>query len=159
MDEDDSEDLLHFKEDAELLVKYLIENASSDSAVGVAIMGTWGTGKTRFLKYMSEALEEYQMAPVYFNRLFSGMSITAYLPTFREAKRWLNMPLVMKTMCFSPVRAKDLEKEHFPLLSQYKPVGSGLSMPLDSVKINRDFWGTESRFKEPADYYFVQDAN
>lgn len=92
-------------------------------------------------------------------RLFSGMSITAYLPTFREAKRWLNMPLVMKTMCFSPVRAKDLEKEHFPLLSQYKPVGSGLSMPLDSVKINRDFWGTESRFKEPADYYFVQDAN
>ena len=67
--------------------------------------------------------------------------------------------LVMKTMCFSPVRAKDLEKEHFPLLSQYKPVGSGLSMPLDAVKINRDFWGTESRFKEPADYYFVQDAN
>lgn len=67
VDEDDSEDLLHFKEDAELLVKYLIENASSDSAVGVAIMGTWGTGKTRFLKYMSEALEEYQMAPVYFN--------------------------------------------------------------------------------------------
>lgn len=67
VDEDDSEDLLHFRDDAKQLVKYLIENASSNSAVGVAVMGTWGTGKTRFLKYMSEALDEYKLAPVYFN--------------------------------------------------------------------------------------------
>ena len=67
--------------------------------------------------------------------------------------------LVVKTMCFTPARAKDLEKEHFPLLSQYKPVGSGLCMPLNAIKINKDFWGSESRFKEPANYYFAQDAN
>ena len=67
--------------------------------------------------------------------------------------------LVVKTMCFTPVRAKDLEKEHFPLLSQYKSVGVGLSMPLNAIRINKDFWGTESRFKTPANYYFAQDAN
>lgn len=52
LDEVDCDDLLNKKSEVRKLVKHLIDNPCSKSATGVAVTGSWGTGKSWFLNNM-----------------------------------------------------------------------------------------------------------
>lgn len=51
-DEVDCDDLLNKKSEVRKLVEHLIDNPCSKSAIGVAVTGSWGTGKSWFLNNM-----------------------------------------------------------------------------------------------------------
>lgn len=58
VDDVDVKDLLHRRETAKVLADYLLDNPNLKHAVGVAVTGTWGTGKSTFLHFLSLALQE-----------------------------------------------------------------------------------------------------
>lgn len=87
VDDDDSEDLLGFKEDADSLIEYLSAHVNEQGAVGVAVMGAWGTGKTRFLQYMGEALKRKKLTPIVFNPWMNKTDDPQYSLLMRIAEK------------------------------------------------------------------------
>lgn len=67
VDDIDVEDLLHRRETAKVLADYLLDNPNLKHAVGVSITGTWGTGKSTFLHFLSLALQERNCMPIIFD--------------------------------------------------------------------------------------------
>lgn len=67
VDDIDVEDLLHRRETAKVLADYLLDNPNLKHAVGVSITGTWGTGKSTFLHFLSLALQERICMPIIFD--------------------------------------------------------------------------------------------
>lgn len=67
VDDVDVEDLLHRRETAKVLADYLLDNPNLKHAVGVSITGTWGTGKSTFLHFLSLALQERNCMPIIFD--------------------------------------------------------------------------------------------
>lgn len=67
VDENHPEDYLGRIKEAELLAKYILDNPNYEHAIGVAVTGEWGSGKTVFLNYLSDAFEAKNIVPMRFD--------------------------------------------------------------------------------------------
>lgn len=67
VDDNMPEDFLGRKKEAELLADYILKNKNLQRAIGVAVTGEWGAGKSVFLNYLAEAFSASKIEPIKFD--------------------------------------------------------------------------------------------
>lgn len=67
VDDDMPEDFLGRKKEAEMLADYILKNKNLQRAIGVAVTGEWGSGKTVFLNYLTEVFSVNKIDPIKFD--------------------------------------------------------------------------------------------